>query len=92
LQISDQTDVALAAYRIKNKHALLLLVAYPDSDKAAKSRASFLEHYLPDADPSGAALLENGKWAAIQKRDHLVAIVLEADNRELAEHLLRNVK
>ena len=92
LQISDQTDVALAAYRINNKHALLLLVVYSDSDKAAQSRASFLEHYLPDADPSGAALLENGKWAAIQKRDRLAAIVLEADSRALAEQLLSNVQ
>jgi hypothetical protein len=92
LQISDQTDVVLAAYRIKNKHALLLLVVYSDSDKAANSRASFLEHYLPDADPSGAALLENGKWSAIQKIGRLTAIVLEADSRALAAQLLSNVK
>jgi hypothetical protein len=92
LQISDQTDVALAAYRIKDKHALLLLVAYADPDIAANSRANFLKHYLPDADPSGAALLENGKWAAIRKKDRLVAIVLEADSRGLAEQILSNVQ
>ncbi len=92
LQISAETDVALAAYRIENKTALLLLVVYPESKNATKSRARFLADYLPDADPSGATLLENGKWAAVKKKDRLVAIVLEADSRELAEHLLRNVK
>lgn len=92
LQISAATDVALATYRIGNKNALLLLVVYPKSDDATKSKERFLEHYLPDADPSGAALLENGKWAVIQKKERLIAIVLEADDRKLADYLLRNVK
>jgi len=92
LQISAETDVALAAYHIENKTALLLLVVYPESNNATKSRALFLKHYLSDADPSGAALLENGKWTAVKKRDRLVAIVLEADSRELAEHLLKNIR
>jgi hypothetical protein len=92
LRISDQTDVALATYRINNQHAILLLIVYPDSEKAAGSRVSFLEHYLPDADPSGAALLENGKWTAVQKMGRFVAIVLEADSRAFAEQLLGNIQ
>jgi hypothetical protein len=92
LQISGQTDVVLADYLIAKEQAILLLVVYPDNDKAAASRASFLKHYLPDADVSGATLMENGKWAAIQSKDRLVAIVLEADNRDLAARLLGNVR
>jgi hypothetical protein len=49
-----------------------------------------LNHYLPDADKKGAALLENGKWAVINRKENLLAIVLEADNKEFAERLLTN--
>ena len=91
LNISASTEVVLAAYTLENQNALFLLAVYPEAQIAAESRASFLKHYLPDADQTGAAKLENGKWAAIKRKKRLLAIVLEADSRNLAEHLLRNV-
>jgi len=69
----------------------LLLVKYPTSEKAHQSRATFLKHYLPDADKRGAALLENGKWAAVKEKGYLLAIVLEADSRRFADHLLEEI-
>jgi hypothetical protein len=92
LNISADTDVALAEYQLGNQVARLLLVKYPTSEKAAQSQANFLNHYIPDADKKGTALLENGKWAAINRKGHLLAIVLEADSRKWAEHLLENVQ
>jgi hypothetical protein len=92
LNISADTDVALAEYRLGNQTARLLLIKYPTSEKAAQSQADFLNHYLPDADQKGAALLENGKWAVINRKGHLLVIVLEADSREYAELLLKNVQ
>jgi len=92
LQISDDTDVTLANYRFKDQNAILMLVQYPESTKAKKARERFLRFYLPDADSSGTALLENGKWAATKGQKHLLAVVLEADSRELAENLLLNVQ
>jgi hypothetical protein len=92
LNISSETDVALAEYRIDNQMARMLLVKYPTVEKAGRSQARFLKHYLADADPDGTALLENGKWAAINRREDLLAIVLEADNRRLAIRLLRDVE
>jgi hypothetical protein len=92
LNISADTDVALAEYQSGNQTAQLLLIKYPTSENAAQSQTGFLNHYLPDADKKGAALLENGKWTVIHRKGHLLAIVLEADSREYAELLLKNVQ
>lgn len=91
LNISSDTDVALAEYQRRSQTARLLLVNYPAPEKADHSRAVFLKHYLPDADKQGAALLENGKWAAVNGKGSLLAIVLEADSRQFAEQLLAEV-
>jgi hypothetical protein len=92
LNISADTEVVLAEYKTGNQVARLLLIKYPMSEKAAQSQVNFLNHYLPDADKSGAALLENGKWALTHRKGNLLAIVLEADSREYAERLLKNVQ
>jgi len=92
LNISVETDVVLAAYHLENQRARLLLISYANAPNAMQSRTRFLKHYLPDADSTGAALLENGKWAAVKQIDHLLAIVLEADSRKLAERLLKRIE
>jgi hypothetical protein len=92
LNISAETEVVLATYRFENQRARLLLVNYTDAQNAMQSRTRFLKHYLPDADSTGAALLENGKWAAVTRIDHLLAIVFEADSRKMAERLLNRIK
>ncbi len=92
LQISGNTDVTLATYRVDEQNAIMMLVQYPESRKATESRERFLKFYLPDADLSGKALLENGKWAAVKGHRQLLAVVLEADSRELAVHLMQKVQ
>ena len=92
LNISADTDVVLADYQSVNQAARLLLIKYPTYEKAVQSQADFLNHYLPDADQRGAAFLENGKWALINRKGHLLVIVLEADSREYAEFLIENVQ
>jgi len=88
LHLSADTDAVLASYRRDPQNALVLLVLYPQRDAAVRARADFLKHYLPDADPTGMALLENNKWAAAKIKDRLLVVVLEADNRALAQSLL----
>ena len=92
LNISPQTDAVLANYRRGQEKAKLLLVKYPGSEIAARSLSNFLKHYLPDADKSGIALLENGKWAAAKLKERWLAVILEADSRKFAENLLKNVR
>ena len=89
LNITSDTDAVLANYRSTKGEALLLVVNYPDPVRAKKALESFLRHYLPDADRTGSALLENNTWAAVKVKERLLAIVLEADSRNFAESLLK---
>ena len=91
LDISKDTDIALASYQRNRDAALLLLIKYPDPETANRSLTHFLKHYLPDADQAGLALLENGKWAAVRLKENLLAIVLEADSRDFADSLVTRV-
>jgi hypothetical protein len=89
LNLSADTRAALASYQLGNESARLLLISYPDQDAAKKSRDRFLKQYLPDADQTGMARLEDGKWAAASLKNRLLAVVLEADSRQMAQNLLR---
>lgn len=88
LRLGRQTEAVLAAYQLKEGAALVLLVMYPDAEKAREACSGFLKHYLPDADPSGMARLENTKWCGASAKGPLLAAVLEADSRETARDLL----
>jgi hypothetical protein len=92
LNLEPQTHAALSRYKRGKESARLLLVMYPDAEKTKIALASFLKNYLPEADPQGMALLENGKWCAATLKGKLLAVVLEADNKQLAESLLTRIK
>jgi hypothetical protein len=89
LNLSKDADAVLATYRRGREDALLLLVMYPSSQIAQKALASFLKYYLPEAEPRGPVVLENGKWAAALVSHRLLTIVLEADSKVLARELLK---
>jgi hypothetical protein len=89
LHLSPKTDAVLASYQHQAEKALILLVSYPEPDAAASAYASFLKHYLSDADKTGMAMLENNKWCAAKVKDRLLTIVLEADSRQFADKLLK---
>jgi len=88
LNLSANTDAVLAKYQVGSHAARLLLISYTNLKMAKKSLNGFLRHYLPDADKTGYAEIENGKFAAIFLKDKLLAIILESDSRQLAERLL----
>ncbi len=88
LNISDKTEAIIANYQVGREEARLLLISYPNLKVAKKSLMDFSQHYLPDADQSGFAEIENGKSAAAFRKDKLLTIILESDSRQLAERLL----
>jgi hypothetical protein len=88
LRLGGRTEAVLATYQFKEGAAQILLVIYPDAEKAKEALSSFLKHYLPDADPSGMARLENKKWCGASLKGSFLAVVLEADSREIAKDLL----
>jgi len=89
LNLTPETDAALADYRRGDERARLLLVTYPDERKAEEAYSIFLKHYLPEAESKGTVLLEDGKWATAALKGRLLTIVLEADSQALAESLLK---
>jgi hypothetical protein len=91
LRLGAQTEAVLSTYQLEEGAAQILLVKYPNGGKAQEAYSSFLRHYLSDADPSGIAKLENKKWCGASVMGPLVAIVLEADSREIAQDLLRGL-
>jgi hypothetical protein len=92
LNLTDQTDAALATYHKDKETALLLLVVYPGRNAAAESLTRFLKSYLPDAGDTGTAQLENKKWAAAAVKGPLLGVVLESDSRKLAESLIEAIR
>ncbi len=91
LNLGLHTDAVLAVYQRGGKRAHLLLVIYPNVEKAAEAHKSFLQHYLPEAESTAAVQLEDGKWSATGLRNKLLALVLEGDSRQLVEDLLTDV-
>ena len=89
LNLTPETKAVLANYQTGKETARLLLISYPDKIRAKKSRDLFFKHYLSDADKTGMAVLEDGKWAGASLKNSLLIIVLEAGSRQLAENLLK---
>lgn len=86
--LSANTEAILANYQVGTEAAHLLLISYTNLKVAKKSLKAFLRYYLPDADKTGFAEIENGKFAAAFLKDKLLTIILESDSRRLAERLL----
>jgi hypothetical protein len=91
LHLGPETEALLAPYQRGGTGAHLLLVVYPGPEKAREARNDVFAHYLPEAQGEEAVRLENGKWSAASQKGRLLAIVLEAGSRSLAENLLRDV-
>lgn len=89
LSLGPETDVLLASYRRKGERARLLLARYPGEEKAREAHREFLAHYLPEGGGKEAVRLENGRWSAAAVEGRVLAIVLEAESRGLAEDLLK---
>jgi len=88
LNLSAKTEALLANYKVGTEAARLLLISYTNLKVAKKSLKGFSKHYLPDADKTGLAKIENGKFAAAFLKDKLLTIILESDSRQMAEKLL----
>jgi len=89
LNLNRNTDCLFAVFE---EDYNVLLIKYPDTDKAKKAYHSFIEFYLPDADESGVAQIENGKWTAAEIFKKLLIIVLDAPRKDVAIRTIANIK
>jgi hypothetical protein len=91
LNLGASTGGVLASYKRKEGSARLLILEYPDSERAKSAHAAFLTHYIPDANVSGVALVEEDTWCAARVHGKFIAIVLECRDPDLARELLGEV-
>ena len=92
LNLSSETEAALARYERKKARARVLLVRYPSPDRAFDAGGRFaemvlLERFDPEKGEVEPKKLENGKFASVLIRGPYLVIVLEADQRSLLEQL-----
>lgn len=88
LNIDETTEALVAKYARGDRRLILLLVKYPDGEKAALAYDSFARYYLPELAAAPAAQIEDGTWTGCKKRDNLVVIVFNAAEEKEALQLV----
>jgi len=88
LRLGAETEAALARYRRGGSGAALLLVRFPSDARAAEAAASAWAAVLGGA--AGAVPMREaaGRWRGLQAAGAMLALVVEADDRDLAATLL----
>ena len=88
LNLDEKTECLFAEYGPGGGDSgRLLIVRYPDAEKAKAAAASFLRSFLPGADANGAGLIAGKGWSAIKTRGNVLAAVFEASSKSYAERL-----
>lgn len=98
LGLDRSTDCVFAEYEsgaaASGEPVYLLVVRYPDADRAAAARRSFLSGYLPEADPAGdgSAQTEDKKWVLASGRGEYLVLVFDAPDAGRARALADAVR
>lgn len=93
LDLSNQTNCVFAEYAVNSKlTAFLLLIQYENNARAQAAYKSFIESYMPEAQDSGIAQMENGKWTMAKAEQSIVSVVFEAPDKEWAYKLQSEIK
>lgn len=88
LNLSRETNCILARY----EDFRLLLIEYPDEDRAQKGYNSFIDNYIPEGKSENAAKTEDGKWTAAKVKKNLLAVIFEAPDKNFALNFLSTIK
>lgn len=91
LNIDDDAQALLAKYGSPEDRRLLLLVRYPTIAAAKTAQASFIHHFLPEAQAGEATEIEDGTWVATRVTGSQMAVVFAASSRSQAVDLLNKV-
>jgi hypothetical protein len=87
LLIDPQTEAVLARYSGSRGKHILLLIKYPNSQKAQAAETSFLKNYLSESS-SGIKRLENSRFAGIRRNNCFLVVVLDMADKQDAEEVL----
>jgi len=96
LGLDGRAEAVFARYRSEGGEALVLAVAYPDSEAAARVQGRFGGDFFsrafdPARDPFVEAL-ESGDFAGIARAGPVLVVVLEAPSRAACDDLLRRLE
>jgi len=92
LAINPETEAVFGVYGEEESVYRLLLVLYPDKEKARKAYQDFMNAYMPDAPDSSVVETEDGTWTGAELKGNLLVIVFEAPTNEKAQAVIRKVK
>ncbi len=84
LLLEGTADAVLAPYTTPEGKSLLLVVGYPDEDRAARAYDSFSKNYLPDAQKGGPVRTEDRRWTASARAGRVVIVVFNAGTDQFA--------
>jgi Family of unknown function (DUF6599) len=91
LDIANDTPAALAKYRRAGSTLFLLLVRYPDPERAEAAAGRFRRELLGGA-KEGMLQLTDGRWTGIERRGDLVGAVFNAPDAASIRTLLAEIK
>jgi len=92
LGLGPDTEVLLASYLRKGKRARLLLVSYPNEARTAAADKRYRSLRSAGGAAKGVIASKDGKWSGSAQAGRLLAVVLDAESRPLAEVLLREAR
>ncbi len=92
LLLEGTAEAVLAPYVTVEGKSLLLVVGYPDEDRAGRAYESFSKNYLPDADKGAPVRTEDRKWTASARAGKVVIVVFDAGTDQFAIKQLAGVQ
>jgi len=91
LNIGADTPATLAKYRTPGSSLFLLIVRYPDTQRAEAAAGQFVEKILGGTD-GGIRQMAGGRWSGLKRRGSLVSVVLNAPDAASIHDILARIK
>jgi len=91
LNITPDTPAALGKYRQRSGTFFLLLVLYPDEDKAKAAHEQFRQKQLAGSE-KGILQTEEGSWTGCERQDELFSAVFKAPDAQTVRAMLAKIQ
>jgi hypothetical protein len=88
LGLGPETEAVIANYSLGDPAPFLLVVRYPDEERAESAMREYGASFLSGA--GSPLLLEDGLWTAAERRGEHLFAVFDGPDKKTTENLLRN--
>ncbi|UCD32530.1 MAG: hypothetical protein JSV38_01110 [Desulfobacterales bacterium] len=92
LMLNKNTDCVLSKYNKNQNSAIVLLIQYQKSEQAKIAYNTFIRSYMPEAEDSGIARMENKTWTMVKKDRNFIVLVFEATQHDYGVNLLSSIQ